>query len=177
MECDRRSAAAPVPVLRLPLVADAALARPHVDGPVPGQHVVHDLYRRYHAAGVLVAVGHGLVGIAWAWALVAPIVNIPQFIYAFRTIEIRVWDWLDALWPALAGCIAMSIAIVGLRWALPATVPLAAKFACRLPWARSCTSQWSGSVSGHARSALSNWQKRCGVAGGPSLPWWPPRRS
>ena len=69
------------------------------------------------------------MGIAWAWALVAPIVNIPQFIYAFRTIEIRVWDWLDALWPALAGCIAMSIAIVGLRWALPATVPLAAKFA------------------------------------------------
>ena len=77
----------------------------------------------------LVAVRGGAVGIAWAWAVVFPIVNIPQFFYAFRTVNIRVADWLDALWPAIAGCLAMSAAIFALRWALPATVPLPVKCA------------------------------------------------
>jgi teichuronic acid exporter len=78
---------------------------------------------------LLVAVRHGVVGVAWAWALVFPIVNLPQFFYAFRTIEIGFVDWLDALWPALAGCIVMTLAIVAVRWALPATLVLGAKFA------------------------------------------------
>lgn len=69
----------------------------------------------------LFAVDHGLVGIGWAWAMVYPIVNIPQFFYAFRTIGILVWDWVDALWPALAGCIMMMIAVLALRWAIPET--------------------------------------------------------
>ena len=77
----------------------------------------------------LVAVNEGVVGIAWAWALAFPIVNIPQFRYAFRTIEIRVWDWLSTLWPAVAGCMIMASAIVGLRWVLPASVPVSAKCA------------------------------------------------
>jgi len=77
---------------------------------------------------LLVAVRHGVVGVAWAWALVFPLINIPQFVYAFRTLEIGVLDWLHALWPALAGCITMSIAIIGARWVLPQALPLAARF-------------------------------------------------
>jgi teichuronic acid exporter len=77
----------------------------------------------------LFAVRDGVVGIAWAWAAVFPIVNIPQFFYAFRTINIRVADWLNALSPAIAGCLVMSLAIFALRWALPATVPLPVKCA------------------------------------------------
>lgn len=68
----------------------------------------------------LFAIDHGLVGIGWAWAVVYPIVNIPQFFYAFRTIDIRVWHWLRALWPSLAGCAVMTLAIFALRWAIPA---------------------------------------------------------
>jgi teichuronic acid exporter len=61
---------------------------------------------------LLFAVRHGLEGIAWAWVLAYPVVNLPQFFFAFRTLRIQTRHWLGALWPALAGCLVMSGAIV-----------------------------------------------------------------
>ena len=78
----------------------------------------------------LVAVDYGLEGIAWAWVLGYPLVNIPPFYFAFRTIDIRLRDWVDSLWPALAGCLAMAVGIVAVRQTLPLELlPLGGRFA------------------------------------------------
>ena len=79
---------------------------------------------------LFVAVDHGLEGIAWAWVLAYPIINAPQFFFAFRTLRIRTRDWFGALWPALAGCLVMSAALVLVRSLVPAdAVGAGARFA------------------------------------------------
>jgi O-antigen/teichoic acid export membrane protein len=62
-----------------------------------------------------IGVKFGLQGIAWMWAVVYPLTNIPAIIIGFRTISIKVIDWLRALWPALASCALMCAAVVGVR--------------------------------------------------------------
>ena len=66
----------------------------------------------------------GLEGVAWSWLIAFPLVNIPSIIIAFRTIRIGARAWLDALWPALAACLAMSGAVLALRTLLPGALPL-----------------------------------------------------
>jgi len=68
----------------------------------------------------------GLEGVAWSWVIAFPLVNVPSMVIAFRTIRIGVWAWLDALWPALAACLAMSGAVLALRAVLPGALPLPA---------------------------------------------------
>jgi O-antigen/teichoic acid export membrane protein len=70
------------------------------------------------------AVEHGPVAIAWTWVAVYPLTNIPALAIAFRTVRITVWGWLFALLPAAAASVAMAVAVVALRSALPPTVPL-----------------------------------------------------
>ncbi len=65
------------------------------------------------------SVDGGLVAIAWTWAIVYPLSNIPPLILGFRTIRINVWVWLAALLPAACACAAMSVAVLALRSALP----------------------------------------------------------
>lgn len=77
----------------------------------------------------LAVVDRGLEGIAWAWVVVLPIANIPSFIFAFRTIEIRVWNWASALAPALVACGVMVVTVTGIRELLPDSFPLAARCA------------------------------------------------
>lgn len=60
---------------------------------------------------LLGAASFGLEGIAAAWVLVFPLVSLPSFFFAFRTIDVGVWDWLNSLAPALVGCAAMAAAV------------------------------------------------------------------
>jgi len=73
---------------------------------------------------LLVAVRFGLEGIGMAWALVFPLVSVPACFFAFRTIRISVWDWLDSLWPATVGCVAMTIAVLSVRTVVSPALPL-----------------------------------------------------
>jgi hypothetical protein len=68
----------------------------------------------------------GLEGVAWSWVIAFPLVNVPAFVIAFRTIGIGFWAWVNAIWPALAACLAMSATVLVLRSVLPGTMPLAA---------------------------------------------------
>ncbi len=77
----------------------------------------------------LVGVRSGLEGIGWAWVLVAPLANIPAFVIAFRTIDIGFREWFAALTPAVAGCIVMVMVVLGVRAAMPDTLPLAVRCA------------------------------------------------
>jgi len=65
----------------------------------------------------------GLPGVAWSWVIAFPLVNVPAFVIAFRTIGIGVRAWLGAIWPALGACLAMYGAVLALRGALPDAMP------------------------------------------------------
>jgi O-antigen/teichoic acid export membrane protein len=65
----------------------------------------------------------GLYGVAWAWALIFPIINIPSMVCAFRAIRISALEWLDALKPAIVSCAFMLAAVFTVRIMLPKTFP------------------------------------------------------
>jgi len=72
----------------------------------------------------------GLPGVAWAWVIAFPLVNVPAFLIAFRTIRIGLGAWVNAIWPALAACLALSATVLALRAALPGTLPTPVEAAC-----------------------------------------------
>jgi O-antigen/teichoic acid export membrane protein len=76
---------------------------------------------------LLLAVRHGLVGVGLMWAVVFPILNIPQFYFTFRTLQSRLSEWLDALRPALVACAAMAVCVIAVRALLPSNMALLAK--------------------------------------------------
>src|SRR5262249_33653175 len=61
----------------------------------------------------------GLPGVAWSWVIAFPLVSVPAFMIAFATMRIGIGAWLNAIWPALSACLAMSAAVLALRGALP----------------------------------------------------------
>jgi O-antigen/teichoic acid export membrane protein len=71
----------------------------------------------------------GLPGVAWAWVIAFPLVNVPAFVIAFRTIRIGIGAWVGAIWPALSACLAMYGAVLALRGALPNAMPAPAQAA------------------------------------------------
>ncbi|HVY80275.1 MAG TPA: lipopolysaccharide biosynthesis protein [Steroidobacteraceae bacterium] len=75
--------------------------------------------------GFLIAVHHGLEGVALVWAVVYPLVNIPPLILGFRTIDISYRDWFGSLKPAGIACAAMSMAVLLARLVLPPDLPVA----------------------------------------------------
>jgi teichuronic acid exporter len=65
----------------------------------------------------------GLPGVAWAWVIAFPLVNVPAFMMAFRTIGIGIGPWVNAIWPALSACLMMYGAVFVLRRVLPDAMP------------------------------------------------------
>lgn len=61
----------------------------------------------------------GLEGVAWAWAIFFPLVNLPAMVIAFRTIEGSFGSWVNSVWPATAASIVMGVAVVAVRSVLP----------------------------------------------------------
>jgi O-antigen/teichoic acid export membrane protein len=61
----------------------------------------------------------GLPGVAWAWVIAFPLVSVPAFMIAFRTIRIGLGPWFSAIWPALGACLAMYGAVLALRGVMP----------------------------------------------------------
>ena len=53
----------------------------------------------------------GVAGIAWGWVIAYPVVAIPLFRKTFRTVDMKVGEYLRALRPALEGTVAMVIAV------------------------------------------------------------------
>jgi hypothetical protein len=68
--------------------------------------------------GLLLAAPHGLPAIAWAWAILYPLTNIPQIVLAFRTVGITLGEWLGAMWPAISGCIGMAATVLTAKYFL-----------------------------------------------------------
>jgi teichuronic acid exporter len=68
----------------------------------------------------------GLPGVAWAWVIGFPLVNLPAFVIAFRAIAIGARDWLRTFEGPLLACTMMAGLVLATRSALPETLPLAA---------------------------------------------------
>ena len=65
--------------------------------------------------GFLFAANYSLVAIAVVWSVVYPLSNIPAVYIGLRTISVSLLQWLDTAKPAACGCLAMTIAIIGVR--------------------------------------------------------------
>jgi O-antigen/teichoic acid export membrane protein len=74
--------------------------------------------------GFLAGARWGLPGVAWAWSIVFPLVNLPAMVIAFRTLGSGWWAWLGALVPAAFACLGLAAALIGVRWVLPEGTPL-----------------------------------------------------
>lgn len=66
----------------------------------------------------------GLPGVAWAWVIGFPLLNVPAFVIAFRAISISGWSWLKAVGPASIGCVVMLAAVLAVRRVLPQSLAL-----------------------------------------------------
>lgn len=80
------------------------------------------------AAFYLSGTRFGTTGIAAMWILVYPLLLLPMFARAFRTLGIRVRDYLNVLAPTLASTALMVIVVLTLRASVPTEWPLPARF-------------------------------------------------
>jgi PST family polysaccharide transporter len=70
----------------------------------------------------------GTIGIAAAWTVAHPLsAYFPLSARAFRRLDLRVRDYLRALWPALSGCLLMAAAVVSARAIVPDATSTAIK--------------------------------------------------
>lgn len=74
----------------------------------------------------------GSVGIAAAWVLVYPLLQIPLFVRIFHRIKLSLSEYLRALWPAFSSCALMAISIVAFKSMSPATWPLYARLTAEI---------------------------------------------
>ena len=61
----------------------------------------------------------GLAGVAWAWALALPVVNLPAMFIAFRALGIGFPQWLRALLPAVLCTAIMAGGVLAARAVVP----------------------------------------------------------
>ncbi len=57
----------------------------------------------------------GVQGVAWAWVIAYPFVTIPLFVRVARKLQIRLWDYVDAIKPALVSAVLMATAVLVFR--------------------------------------------------------------
>jgi PST family polysaccharide transporter len=65
----------------------------------------------------------GTAGIAWGWVAAYPLVAVPLYWKAFKTIKMPVATYLQALRPAIDGTLTMVLAVLFLGWTLPPSWP------------------------------------------------------
>ena len=61
----------------------------------------------------------GTVGIASAWIVVYPVLALPLYWWTFRRLELSTFEYLRALAPAFTGSVAMTAAVLALKWSFP----------------------------------------------------------
>jgi len=74
----------------------------------------------------------GPVGIAAVWVTVFPLTRIPVLTRVVPSIGVTTMEYLKAFWPATSGSLAMAVAVLALRLALPASIPLLASVALQV---------------------------------------------
>lgn len=65
-------------------------------------------------AGFLVGTRWGIEGVAAAWLALHPLMNVPVYLRVFRRIDLRLHDYLRALWPPLSSTVVMSLGVTAI---------------------------------------------------------------
>jgi PST family polysaccharide transporter len=74
----------------------------------------------------------GAAGIAAVWGALYPVVVVPLYIRTFRALGLSIAQYLASLWITLRGVIAMTAAVVAVRYALPGEWSEAARLAVQV---------------------------------------------
>ena len=74
----------------------------------------------------------GTVGIAGAWVVVYPLVQLPLFWRVFRAIDMSAREYFASLWPAVSACAIMAAVIEALKLSLLFGRPAAARLAVEI---------------------------------------------
>jgi O-antigen/teichoic acid export membrane protein len=74
----------------------------------------------------------GTAGIAAGWVVIYPLVQLPLFSRIFRRINLAGSEYLRALWPALSGCVVMTLLIQALKSVSSEIWPLYARLASEI---------------------------------------------
>jgi O-antigen/teichoic acid export membrane protein len=93
----------------------------------------------------------GNAGIAAAWMIGYPLVAMPLCVRAFRKIDLRWGELLRKLLPAFAGSLAMTLAVLVLRHAVPRYYSPAARLLLLVPAGAAAYALVTGSLSFHRR--------------------------
>jgi O-antigen/teichoic acid export membrane protein len=80
-----------------------------------------------YPAGFFIGSHWGTTGIAVAWMIVDPILNLPVYRKVFQKLDLGTGKYLEALRPPITGSLLMTIALLSLKPFLPATWPEAVK--------------------------------------------------
>jgi O-antigen/teichoic acid export membrane protein len=71
----------------------------------------------------------GTTGIAAAWMVVDPMINLPVYRKVFQKLHMNMWQYLEALRPPITGSLLMSAALLLGKPFLPTNWPLGLRFA------------------------------------------------
>jgi uncharacterized membrane protein len=74
----------------------------------------------------------GTGGIAGVWVVVYPLVSLPLYWRLFRRIQMRIGEYLAALWPAINGCIIMAVTVGAFKHFSNLAGPLYLRFASEI---------------------------------------------
>lgn len=74
----------------------------------------------------------GICGIAWGWVAFYPLVALPLYWKTFRTIDLRLRDYLSVLRPALEGIAIMVVGVGILKYHLPEGQPRVLRLAAEV---------------------------------------------
>jgi PST family polysaccharide transporter len=74
----------------------------------------------------------GTVGIAAVWLAVYPLILLPMYARVFRTLGIRVTEYLACLRPTLGSAAVMTLVVLTIRAVVPASWPLALLFSIQV---------------------------------------------
>jgi teichuronic acid exporter len=69
----------------------------------------------------------GISGIAWGWVAAYPLVAFPLYWKTFKTVEMKVGEYIRSVRPALDGTLVMVLSVGCLKWLLPLSEPRAVR--------------------------------------------------
>jgi O-antigen/teichoic acid export membrane protein len=74
----------------------------------------------------------GTTGVAAAWIVAFPIASFPSYRAVFKIVDLHPIAYVRTLWPPIAACVVMSLMVLAVRAAAPATLPIGLRFAAQV---------------------------------------------
>jgi teichuronic acid exporter len=75
---------------------------------------------------------HGTVGVAWAWVIAYPLIALPLYRKTFKTIDMKMSEYVRALRPALEATAAMVLSVELVKHLLVPAFPMAVRLGCEV---------------------------------------------